>query len=94
MKEPKDISSVVLYLNDTKVAIKARRDDSATNPSGWSVIVFTPSASIRCVRVHEPKHMRRFIESIISLACDEAWASYDQIKEAIHLVTDREFQYE
>jgi len=94
MREPRDTSSIVLYFDDTKVSIKARRDDSDVNPSGWSIIAFTPSASIRCVRGHQDKHLDLFIKSIISLANTYMWDSYEQIEEAIHKVTDREFDYE
>lgn len=70
MKEPTNTQTKTLYINDTKLSLKARVDDSDVNPSGWSIIAFTHSASIRCVRAHQVKHLDRFIHAIAALCYD------------------------
>lgn len=70
MKEPRNTLTKTLHINDTKLSLKARVDDSDVNPSGWSIIAFTHSASIRCVRAHQVKHLDRFIHAIAALCYD------------------------
>ena len=102
MREPSNTTAAVIDVNGVKLALKARPDNSDMNPSGWSIIAFAPSASIRCIRGHQPKHMELFIRSIMTLAgvavsLDEFWqpseqASFDEIKKAVHRITDHTFE--
>ncbi len=79
MKEPTNTQTKTLHINDTKLSLKARVDDSDVNPSGWSIIAFTHSASIRCVRAHQVKHLDRFIHAIAAICYDTS-----QYKEMLH----------
>ena len=74
MKEPENTTATNIYIESPimgdepiSVALKAKRDNHPMNHSGWSVIAFAPSASIRCVRAHQPTHLALFIRSIIGL---------------------------
>jgi len=74
MKEPENTTATVIQIESPimgdepiSVALKAKRDEHPMNPSGWSIIAFTPSASVRCVRAHQPTHLTLFIRSIIGL---------------------------
>jgi hypothetical protein len=93
MKEPKNTHAHVVLINNMKVAIKARRDDDDMNPSGWSIIAFTPSASIRCVRAHQPKHLDLFVKGVIALTGGDAGprlpsSSYQiDLTEIVHDIT-------
>ena len=69
MKEPNDTTTTIVDFDQNgSISIKARRDDNDMNPSGWSIIAFAPSASIRCVRAHQERHLDLFIKSILALA--------------------------
>tara|TARA_R100000995_G_C3435288_1_gene100515 strand:- start:131 stop:415 length:285 start_codon:yes stop_codon:yes gene_type:complete len=94
MKEPKNTTAEVITLNNASISIKARRDNDDMNPSGWSIIVFAPSASIRCVRAHQPRHLNLFIWSILALAGEPNIdpRKYKLVEETIHNVTDGEFK--
>tara|TARA_R100000231_G_scaffold24230_3_gene22570 strand:- start:10069 stop:10434 length:366 start_codon:yes stop_codon:yes gene_type:complete len=83
MKEPENTTATVVQIESPimgnepiTVAIKAKKDDHPMNPSGWSIIAFTPSASIRCVRGHQPIHLALFIRSIIAI-CGHQLTSED-----------------
>jgi len=107
MKEPDNTTSEILSIKapmggePIKLSIKARRDDHDMNPSGWSIIAFTPSASIRCVRGHQLKHLNLFIRSIIALCGHHVSEEYsytpderpmfDEILRSIHNITQGEF---
>ncbi len=52
-----------IQIGEVVVEIKSRREDNA---SGWSIIVFTPTGSLRCVRPHIGKVLQRFVDSIIA----------------------------
>ncbi len=79
MKEPNNTSTETLFINETRLQIKARPDDSDVNPSGWSIIAFTHSASIRCVRPHQAKHLDRFVHAIIALCHDPKAGMGDEL---------------
>lgn len=91
MKEPEDTSTTVIEVGDTHISIKAKPDDHDNNPSGWSIIAFSPSASIRCVRAHQEKHLNRFILGILAMS----GSSYEEqnsklfrkVREGINTVT-------
>lgn len=87
MREPTNTTAEILTLNGSKIAIKARPDDSDNNPSGWSIIAFAPSASIRCVRAHQPKHFDLFIKSVMALGESTSEELYREIEEVTHNVT-------
>lgn len=116
MKEPDNTTSETLSIKappsseggePIKLSIKARRDDHDMNPSGWSIIAFTPSASIRCVRGHQIRHLNLFIRSIMALCGHSVSEEYfhsraclvtpaekpqfDEILRAIHITTQGEF---
>jgi len=101
MKEPENTSAAIVEIGSTRIAIKAKRDSHAMNPSGWSIIAFAPSASVRCVRVHQPEHLELFIRSIMALAegyvnpldhrSDSEWKHHTRISDAIHQITEGEF---
>jgi hypothetical protein len=55
----------------TIAEIKSKRD--ASHASGWSVIAFTPSSSIRCVKCHRDDYLSCFAASIIA-ACGGEWS--------------------
>jgi len=74
MKEPENTTATTIHIESPimgdeqiPVALKAKKDDHPMNPSGWSIIAFAPSASIRCVRAHQPTHLALFIRSIMAL---------------------------
>lgn len=92
MKEPTDTTAEIMTLNGAKIAIKARPDDNDMNPSGWSIIAFAPSASIRCVRAHQPKHLSFFIKGIMGLGGSDSDELYREIEEVIHNVTQGTFR--
>ncbi len=92
MREPTNTTAEILTLNGSKIAIKARPDDSDNNPSGWSIIAFAPSASIRCVRAHQPKHLDLFIKSVMALGESTSEELYREIEEVTHNVTAGAFR--
>lgn len=57
---------VTISINGFDVTIKAKQDD---NPSGWAVIAFTPSCSIRCMRTHRENLLQWFCDAVAA-ACD------------------------
>jgi hypothetical protein len=79
MKEPTNTQTKTMHINGTKLSLKARVDDSDVNTSGWSIIAFTHSASIRCVRAHQVKHLDRFIHAIAAICYDTS-----QYEEMLH----------
>lgn len=44
--------------------IKSKRDNSVA--SGWSVIAFLPSCSIRSIKCHRPDNLTLFAEAIVA----------------------------
>jgi len=52
-----------IQIGDDIVEIKSRREDNA---SGWSIIVFTPTGSFRCVRPHIESILKKFTHAIIA----------------------------
>jgi hypothetical protein len=97
MKEPHDTKTKDLYFGNTRISIKVREDHSDVNPSGWSLMAFAPSASVRCVRGHQPKHLDLFIESVLVLADvdgdENNDAVYDLISNTIYKLTDGALEY-
>lgn len=97
MKEPQDTKTKDLYFGNTRISIKVREDHSDVNPSGWSLMAFAPSASVRCVRGHQPKHLDLFIESVLVLADvdgdENNDAVYDLIANTIYKLTDGALEY-
>ena len=71
----------------TLAEIKSKRDSS--HASGWSVIAFTPSSSIRCVKCHRDDSLSCFAASIIS-ACggDCSPEQIDIVEDAILSILD------
>ena len=98
MREPHDTKTKDLYFGNTRISIKVREDHSDVNPSGWSLMAFAPSASIRCVRGHQPKHLDLFVESILVLADVEGEehydAVYDLIMNTIYKLTNGAFDHD
>ena len=95
MKEPSNTRAKVITLNEATISIKARTDEDDMNPSGWSIIAFAPSASIRCVRAHQQRHLDLFIRSILALSGETGFSdssNYKYIEETIHEVTDKAFK--
>ena len=96
MKEPNDTTTTIVDFDQNgSISIKARRDDNDLNPSGWSIIAFAPSASIRCVRAHQERHLDLFIKSILALAGlngQEYTTDYEATEEAIHKITSNSFR--
>jgi hypothetical protein len=52
-----------IQIGNDIVEIKSRRED---NSSGWSIIVFTPTGSFRCVRPHIESILKKFTHAIIA----------------------------
>jgi len=50
------------------VEIKSKRDNKQA--SGWSVIAFTPSCSIRSVKTHRPEFLSDFASAIVASCYD------------------------
>tara|TARA_R100001440_G_scaffold24346_2_gene39708 strand:+ start:7036 stop:7323 length:288 start_codon:yes stop_codon:yes gene_type:complete len=95
MKEPKNTRSKILEINGISINVKAVEDDSDSNPSGWSIICFAPSASIRCIRAHQKKHLDLFIRGILALTGETGFSgspNYNWVERTIHQVTDRTFE--
>lgn len=94
MKEPENTTSTSVEVEapclgdeSITVSLKAKKDDHPMNPSGWSIIAFAPSASIRCVRAHQPTHLALFIRSIIGL-CGHRLSVHGSYTEAEFLGPD------
>jgi hypothetical protein len=70
------------------VEIKSRRDTS--HVSGWSVIAFTPSCSIRSVKTHRPDFLDDFARAIVASVYDgmryEEFAQ--EVAEAVKSIID------
>ncbi|MFN4909385.1 MAG: hypothetical protein ACK5H0_10185 [Bacteroidota bacterium] len=49
-------------INGTEIEIKSRRESGS--PSGWAVIAFCPSCSIRSTRIHLPSKLTSFATAI------------------------------
>jgi len=96
MKEPNNTTAQVLELNDIVLSIKAKKDTHDMNPSGWSIIAFAPSASIRCVRANQSKHLDLFIRSILALVGDISLdpRHYKLVEKTIHNITHGAFENE
>jgi len=99
MKEPENTTTTVVEINNMSIALKARVDSSEMNPSGWSIIAFAPSASIRCVRAHQPQHLDLFVRSIMALSgvtSDTITSGgrliHKEITNGIHKITNGTFQ--
>jgi hypothetical protein len=96
MKEPEDTTTTIIDVGDTHISIKAKPDDHDNNPSGWSIIAFSPSASIRCVRAHQEKHLNRFILGILAMSGssfeDEQSKLFEKVRDGIHTVTKGSFE--
>ena len=52
-----------IQIGEAVVEIKSRREDNA---SGWSIIVFTPTGSLRCGRPHIGMVLHRFVDAIVA----------------------------
>tara|TARA_R100000664_G_C2759082_1_gene148495 strand:+ start:3486 stop:3770 length:285 start_codon:yes stop_codon:yes gene_type:complete len=94
MKEPENTTAAILEINGVKLALKARPDDNDMNPSGWSVIAFAPSASVRCVRAHQRKHLEFFIRCVVTLSGlpPNDPDAFEKIEEELHRITRYEFE--
>ncbi len=64
-----------IQIGDALVEIKSRREDNA---SGWSIIVFTPTGSFRCVRPHISVALNRFVDAIIS-SVDKRFLEHESV---------------
>tara|TARA_B100001287_G_C22634466_1_gene506849 strand:+ start:574 stop:879 length:306 start_codon:yes stop_codon:yes gene_type:complete len=95
MKEPENTTAAVLDINDFSLSLKARPDENQMNPSGWSIIAFAPSASIRCVRAHQINHLDLFIKSILALVGDTHMVDthYELVLDTIHRITGGVFDH-
>jgi len=71
----------------TLAGIKSKRDSS--HASGWSVIAFTPSSSIRCVKCHRDDSLSYFAASIIA-ACggDRSPEQIERVEDSILSIID------
>ena len=81
-------------IDSALVQIKSKTDKDA--PSGWSVIAFTPSCSIRCTRVHDYTWFACFVRAIIEAARPYSFDSADshhyfkRVCEAVQSIIDIE----
>lgn len=55
--------------------------------SGWAVITFTPSCSIRCDKIHRPHLLEAYAETISAAAGSYEDEDVKKIKEAILSIT-------
>ena len=95
MKEPNNTTAAVMVIKYVRVSLKARPDEDDMNPSGWSIIAFAPSASVRCVRAHQPKHLDLFIRGILALTGgnrQDGQLVQPELTEVIHQITGRVFE--
>jgi|TARA_R110002051_G_scaffold151890_1_gene224495 hypothetical protein len=99
MKEPQNTTTAVVDVNNISLSLKAREDTSEMNPSGWSIIAFAPSASIRCIRAHQPQHLDLFVRSIMALSgisSDTITSGgrliHREITNAVHKITGSVFE--
>lgn len=53
-------------IDGTEIEIKSRRESGS--PSGWAVIAFCPSCSIRSTRIHIPQKLTNFASAIAASA--------------------------
>tara|TARA_R100001129_G_scaffold136698_1_gene98106 strand:+ start:123 stop:374 length:252 start_codon:yes stop_codon:yes gene_type:complete len=70
------------------VEIKSRREDNA---SGWSIISFTPTGSLRTTRPHIESVLDKFVDAIIAsvdrdLLQDDSLVA--EVKEAVLSIID------
>ena len=82
MKEKTVIS---IEINRTEVELKSRRE--VGSPSGWSLIAFTPSCSLRTTRLHLPSKLTCFASAIAAAVDDYEDESVTAIEEAIKSIT-------
>ena len=79
-------------VDNALVQIKSKTDEDA--PSGWSVIAFTPSCSIRCTRVHDYTWFACFVRAIIEAAgtddYDDSQHYFKRVAEAVQSIIDIE----
>ena len=77
-------------IDNALVQIKSKKDKDA--PSGWSVIAFTPSCSIRCTRVHDYTWCANFVRAIIEAAgtqdYDDSQNYFKRVYEAVQSIID------
>jgi hypothetical protein len=73
-----------------KLSLKSKRDNHINNPSGWSIIAFSPSASIRCVRGNQAKHVDIFIRTLQTLIGNHDELVFFEIRDAIARITQAE----
>jgi hypothetical protein len=78
---------VSLEINGTEIEIKSRREGGS--PSGWAVIAFTPSCSIRSIRIHLDSKLAAFASAIAaSVSPSYSYISdVEAIKKAILSIT-------
>ena len=74
-----------LELNGTEVELKSRRESGS--PSGWSIIAFTPSCSLRTTRIHLPSKLTAFASAIAAAVDDYEDESVTIIEAAIKSIT-------
>lgn len=76
---------VNIDINGVDVSIKSRPEND--NVSGWAVIAFTPSCSIRCAKIHREEHLTTFSETIAAAAGSFDEEDAETIREAILSIT-------
>ena len=75
-------------IDGTYVEIKSKRDTRHT--SGWSVIAFSPSCSIRSVKTHRQDFLDDFARAIVSACYDgDHYETYvTEVADAVESITD------
>jgi hypothetical protein len=81
----KTVTSIELSDAKIEVELKSRREPSS--PSGWAVIAFAPSCSLRSTRVHIDSKLRDFSAAIAASVGDFSDDAEDMIAASIRSIT-------
>jgi hypothetical protein len=78
-------TSVTLDINGVDVDIKSKYESGR-----WSVIIFTPSCSLRSRKVHRPNLLLMLCEAVLAACDSDSNEDLDLVSEAIELITPNE----
>jgi hypothetical protein len=75
-------TSVTLDINGFDVDIKSKIENDR-----WSVIVFTPSCSLRSNKTHRSNLLDMFCEAVLASCDSDSDGDLDAIRDAVRLIT-------
>jgi len=69
MNKTNEMTVTEIAIGQYYVDIKSKRDDR--HHSGWSVIAFTPSCSLRCVKCNREDTLLKFASAVVAATADD-----------------------